>query len=412
MKIAFLTYPGVTWMPASTTFEHLFVALRTLGVDTPSIALMVWQGTSQDDYGPLLPFSTSIIRAKYPSRRSPDIGYSSLRTQVREWINRRVHNRSRVREDEQLQILKAEGVDCAFSVVLEDRVDLSVPLIVWFYDFQHHHLPEMFTVDERQDRDRILKTEAKTAAVVLVKSESVKQDFLQFAPEYKNKVQQLQWVAHIPPSVYDHDPRSVVQEYQLPDKFFYLPNQFWKHKNHQLVLKALQKLSIKGIHPTVVCTGSALDNYHPMYVSELWQDVSRLGLREQFVYLGIVPRDRVFSLMRQSICLLNPTLFEGFGLSVAEAKSLGKRQLLSDLPVLREHDSPSSLYFDPKDPDELANMMESIYSVTPPGPDLELEAAARLALPGRQKAFADGFLKIARQAIEVKSTAVNPTQGK
>jgi len=49
---------------------------------------------------------------------------------------------------------------------------------------------------------------------------------------------------------------------------------------------------------------------------------------------------------------LNPSRFEGFGMSVAESKSLGKRVLASDLGLLREQAAPGAVYFDPADAGE------------------------------------------------------------
>ena len=49
----------------------------------------------------------------------------------------------------------------------------------------------------------------------------------------------------------------------------------------------------------------------------------------------------MYALIRQSLCVLNPSLFEGLGLSVAESKSIGKRVLAADLPPLREQAAPA-----------------------------------------------------------------------
>ena len=83
---------------------------------------------------------------------------------------------------------------------------------------------------------------------------------------------------------------------------------------------------------------------------------------------------------------------------LAESKSLGKRVLLSDLPVLREQDPPCPVYFDPKDAKDLADKMEMIWKTTEPGPDLGLEAIARAELPRRQQQFGRAFLQMVREA--------------
>jgi hypothetical protein len=130
------------------------------------------------------------------------------------------------------------------------------------------------------------------------------------------------------------------------------------------------------------------------------REISESQLRDQFIILGTVPRREVFSLIRQSVAVLNPTLFEGFGLSVAESKAVGKRVLVADLPAHREQDAPAAEYFDPKNVDELTQKLGRIWQEAEPGPDLNLEENARRVHPAAQRRFALGFVEIVTEAIE------------
>jgi len=86
--------------------------------------------------------------------------------------------------------------------------------------------------------------------------------------------------------------------------------------------------------------------------------------------------------MRQSVCVLNPSLFEGFGLSVDEANCLGKRVLLSDLPVFREQAHPDAAYFEPTRLSELVEKMAETWRLADAGPDADKEKRARRNPPG------------------------------
>ena len=158
-------------------------------------------------------------------------------------------------------------------------------------------------------------------------------------------------------------------------------------------------LQNRGVRPAVVCTGTLKDARNPDYVEGLIQALSLKNIREQMFVLGTVPRPEVFSFMRQSICVLNPTRFEGHGLSLAEAHALGKRVLLSDLPVLREQQVPNAAYFNPEDPQDLADKMEAIWNSASAGPDVEAENTARAEWAIRQQAFGRAFLDLAREAM-------------
>ncbi len=126
--------------------------------------------------------------------------------------------------------------------------------------------------------------------------------------------------------------------------------------------------------------------------------MSIANLRDQVIWLGVVPRPDVFRLMRQSVCVMNPSKFEGLGLSVGESKSLGKRVLVSDIGPLREQAAPGAVYFDPSDAGDLEAKLEAVWTSTPSGPDRELEAAARAELPRRQAAFGRELLHLFMEA--------------
>jgi hypothetical protein len=98
--------------------------------------------------------------------------------------------------------------------------------------------------------------------------------------------------------------------------------------------------------------------------------------------------------MRQSLAVIQPSLFEGWSTVVEEVKSLGKTILLSDLPVHREQNPPSAEYFNPMDAVSLAEKMIFLYATRAPGPELELEQSARQNFTSRLRHFGETFLEI------------------
>ena len=68
----------------------------------------------------------------------------------------------------------------------------------------------------------------------------------------------------------------------------------------------------------------------------------------------MVPREDLYQLIRQSLAVLQPSLFEGWSTTVEEAKSIGKQIILSDLPVHREQVESGARFFDANDPNSLA----------------------------------------------------------
>ena len=111
-------------------------------------------------------------------------------------------------------------------------------------------------------------------------------------------------------------------------------------------------------------------------------------MRDRFIVLGWVPHGHTFDLIRQSVAVLQPSLFEGWSTTVEETKSIGKAIVMSDIPIHREQSPAGAIYFDPNDAASLAEGLIQVFDTCSPGPDLALEALARQALPERTRAYA------------------------
>jgi glycosyltransferase involved in cell wall biosynthesis len=277
----------------------------------------------------------------------------------------------------------------------------TIATLCWLTDFQHVHLPEMFSKQELMARDYSYRDAAKRATLVVLSSHDALKDFSGFAPEYAAKGRVMQFVAYIPEDIYRQDPAVILKKYDLPEKFVYLPNQFWKHKNHQVVFEAVSILKKRAIKLFVVCTGNTSDERNPTFFQDLKKSVRMLGLDDQVAFLGLIPHDDVYHLVRQCVFVVNPSLFEGWSTTVEETKSVGKRILLSNIGVHREQNPPAAVYFDPRNAEDLAVKLEMAWVPGVPGPDTEMETHARNDLPKRMERFAKTFVAIAQEGMAI-----------
>ncbi|NUQ81499.1 MAG: glycosyltransferase family 4 protein [Bacteroidetes bacterium] len=67
-----------------------------------------------------------------------------------------------------------------------------------------------------------------------------------------------------------------------------------------------------------------------------WPDLARFANDPDIRFTGYLPDEQIWSLMKQARALLVPSLYEGYGLPVAEALHLNTPVILSDIPVFRE----------------------------------------------------------------------------
>lgn len=272
----------------------------------------------------------------------------------------------------------------------------------WIPDFQHIRLPKMFSADDIKYRNELYGNMAQNSKLVILSSKDALNDYKEFAPKYAHKGRILHFVSYINPSIYENtktNSQTIKQELKLPEKYFYVPNQFWKHKNHIVILKAINLLKKQGVDITVLFSGNISDYRNKEYFDNLVNYIKENDLQNNVQILGIIDLDDVHFLMRHCVSLINPSLFEGWSTVVEEAKSLGKNIVLSNLNVHKEQDPPEGIYFDPNNHTELAHILKEKWDSKESAPDYHLEKAAKENMDSRMKLFGENYKKIILEAL-------------
>lgn len=266
----------------------------------------------------------------------------------------------------------------------------------WIPDFQHRHLPDLFSAAEIAKRDRGIAALAGHATAIVFSSESSAADYRRFCPGAKARAEVLRFCTAPVPEWIAGDPLAAQAAYHLPDRFFLISNQLWKHKNHLLVLDALALLAARGVRPHVVCTGQPADFRDKNFVNVVLQRIHEHGLGAQVAMLGLVARATQIQLMRRAVAVVQPSLCEGWSTVVEDARLLGKTVVLSDLEVHREQNPPGARFFDRTSAESLASALAEAWENESPGPDRTREAQATAAAQEAQLRFGRRFLEIAR----------------
>jgi glycosyltransferase involved in cell wall biosynthesis len=273
---------------------------------------------------------------------------------------------------------------------------LPYPAIAWFPDFQHRRLPQLFSAAARWRREVGFRMQIASGRTIMLSSESSHRDFRKFYPRANNKVCVVRFATQPSPASLIVNPAEIIGQYELPEKYFYLPNQFYIHKNHQVVVSALAILAQRGFDTVVCGSGSTEDRRERGYFDEVMGQVRSLGLEKRFRHLGMIPLAHVHALMRVCTGLINPSRSEGWSTTVEEAKSFGVPMILSDLDVHREQTSGMANYFGTDDPATLADHLMRVaqHSGSP---------SVRNLVPGhedRVAGFASDFVRTVQHTIQ------------
>jgi glycosyltransferase involved in cell wall biosynthesis len=125
-------------------------------------------------------------------------------------------------------------------------------------------------------------------------------------------------------------------------------------KNVDTLLDAWAEFRFRGDFDLVVAgaSGWAAD-----------ETIHRLASRPPGVrYLGYVPEDELPGLMAGASAFVYPSLYEGFGLPVAQAMAAGVPVITSNTSCLPEVAGEAALLVDPRSPAEIRTAMETLVS--------------------------------------------------
>ncbi|RDI58347.1 glycosyltransferase [Flavobacterium glaciei] len=239
-----------------------------------------------------------------------------------------------------------------------DAIQVSdLKKVNWIPDFQEEHLPQYFSEEEIKSRKHIQREIYCYGDIVVLSSKDAAMDFKRLYPSAKAKTFVLNFaVTH--PDFSHINPNLLVEKYNISYPYFFLPNQFWAHKNHMIVLKALKVLQDEGISILVVFSGNENDYRNNDYVGNLKSFIEVHNLKNNVKFLGFIPRDEQLFLMKQAEAIIQPSFFEGWSTVVEDVKALNKFILLSDIKVHREQILNNCEFFKPNDADELALLIK------------------------------------------------------
>lgn len=238
--------------------------------------------------------------------------------------------------------------------------------VSWIADFQSYVFPEFFTKAELQSREEYFGNIAQNHFKLVLSSRDAFNTYAKLYPDYTDNVYVVPFVSALDEDMLKVDRfDEICKKYEIKDRnFFIVSNQFWKHKNYDLVLEALRDLKEKGFDKIqVLCTGNTKDYRNADYFASLTSKIEEYGIADNIHILGLIPREDQLQLMKNAIAVIQPTLFEGWGTVVEDGKVLGKIILLSDIPVQREQADENCIFFEKDDYEKLGELMKQYWDL-------------------------------------------------
>lgn len=259
--------------------------------------------------------------------------------------------------EDMIEEFKLDGIYPVNDRPIAGSKRIKAKIIAWLPDVQHKFYPHFFGWKRTFLRDIRFKLILKNTKDLVVSSADVKSHFHKFYKIKKNlNIHTLKFVSIIdnfsfPPM------EELTLKYGIPQKYFIVSNSFTNHKNHFVILNALNILKNKGSKIHFVFTGKMEFKGNEEYIKKIRLMVSENKLEPHVSFLGIIPRHDQLGIMKNSIAVVQPSLFEGWSTVIEDAKSIQVPVIASDLPVNIEQLGEKGNYFSPHDAQSLANIL-------------------------------------------------------
>lgn len=269
--------------------------------------------------------------------------------------------------------------DWIFCPVAEDRKlyhkTPGVRYVTCIADLQHESYPEFFDRVELDRRRSNIRHAIDHSDLIVTISHHSREDILRI---YRCDPEQVVVISpgvdldkEIPPSTAENIRSSLA----LPESYIIYPANAWPHKNHAALFRALQILKARRHAFPLVLTGHPVGRKNPFTKA-----VIDYGIEDQVRYLGYLPSLEYRVVLQSARLMVYPSLFEGFGIPVLEAFSLGVPVACSNFTSLPEVAGEAALLFDPNDLEAIANAVERLWADDDLRQHCITQGAARAAL--------------------------------
>ncbi len=291
--------------------------------------------------------------------------------------------------------LRRDRVDVLFNPGFTTPVLCPCPTVTVFHDLQHKRHPEYFRWFDLPFWRLLLWLAAHRSTRLLAVSEATRADLLRY---YKIPAEKVRVVPHGVEERFFEIGR-LRREADL-EPYLLAVSTLHPHKNLDRLIRAFAEF--RRVRPEFRLVIAGLRGFHTSAVEQL---IASLGLQGAVELPGWVSREELAALYQRAWAFISPTLFEGFGMPVAEALAAGIPTACSAIEPVRSVAGSAALLFDPTSEAAILDAMVRITS--------DAELRARLTVEGPRRASEFSWRKTAAETLALlreASTSPSPSR--
>lgn len=238
----------------------------------------------------------------------------------------------------------------------------NFPFVTTHWDIGQYSMyafPEVSMNGTFEGRERLYQNTLKKALAIFCESEAGKKELIQYTQINAERI----FVIPIFPGslvnleISSQDQQVFIEGFSLnTGNYFLYPAQFWSHKNHYHLLHSFKKVNEQYPDLKLVLPGS--DKGNLKYIKDVIKD---LELQPVVLIPGFISKEALYSLYKNAIALVMPTLLGPTNMPLLESAYLGCPVITSSFDGHKEILGDYATYIDPLNENEIAEAMIKEY---------------------------------------------------
>ena len=260
-----------------------------------------------------------------------------------------------------------------------------VPQVVTIHDLAYQYFPNDFTKKDLWQLKNWTRLSVKKANKIIAVSKTTKKDILK---------------------IYNVDEAKVTVIYNGYEKqFSKLKNENLKLKNEKYILFVGTIQPRKNLDILIDAFNKFIqtNNDFKLFIvgkkgwlyEDIFKKVKTLKLEDKVIFTDHVADEELVWYYQNAFCFVLPSLYEGFGIPILEAMSNNCPTIISMNSSLPEVGGEASLYFDPKNSDDLLKKIETLQK--------NKELRKELITKGKKRIKEFSWDKCGKETLEVIS---------
>jgi glycosyltransferase involved in cell wall biosynthesis len=268
------------------------------------------------------------------------------------------------------------------------------------HDLMHRYesrFPEVSSWGKYARRELHYRKLCKWTSALLVDSQVGKQ---QVIDSYKASAERIYVLPFVAPGyicAQGQTNTTFEAKYKLPEKFIFYPAQFWQHKNHARLIRAVASLTKDIPDLALVLIGSRKNNY-----AAVRRLVDELKIVDRVHFLDYVPNSDIATFYQRARAMIMPTFFGPTNIPPLEAFATGCPAAVSNIYGMAEQVGDAALLFDPESVPEIAQAIKSLW--------VDDRLCAALVEKGKRKHSAWNQQQFDERVREIIDTTISTTR--